>query len=144
MVHSIRIVQTGIATMLKRFFRSTSSTDFKTRSANRDSETDQQAILSVARAIDLALQGAEAERAGLKRRLDDVIANAALAGGNEIEEYQARPDARSQMLRKSDDEIRNGEERLRTLESNIAGFRLLRADLQRHFPDVKTDAPARH
>ncbi|MDB5563847.1 MAG: hypothetical protein JWP84_413 [Tardiphaga sp.] len=130
--------------MLKRFFRSTSSTDFKTRSANRDSETDQQAVFSVARAIDLALQGAETERAGLKRRLDDVIASAALAGGNEIEEYHARPDARSQMLHKSDDEIRNGEERLRTLESNIAGFRLLRADLQKHFPDVNTDPPARH
>ncbi|MEH2476382.1 hypothetical protein V1281_002448 [Nitrobacteraceae bacterium AZCC 2161] len=130
--------------MLKRFFRSTSSTDFKTRSANRDSETDQQAVLSVTRAIDLVLQGAEAERVGLKRRLDDVIASAALAGGNEIEEYQARPDARSQMLHKSDDEIRNGEERLRTLESHIARFRLLRADLQRHFPDMKIDPPARH
>ena len=122
--------------MLNRLFSPASSGIFKTRSADRDIATDAGAVLAIAKAIDLALEKAKAEHAGLKRRMEDVISRAAIVGGNEIEDDQTRSQSRSTLLHKNDIDIRAGEQRLRVIENNISHFEHLRTDIQGRFPGI--------
>jgi hypothetical protein len=110
---------------------------FQARSPGRDADTDNDAVRSVAAAIDQVLEKAEAERTGLKNRMDNVVSVAAIVGGNDIDDYLTRTDDRSQMLRESDAEIRRGHERLRVIDQNISHFRFLRTELQSRFPACK-------
>ena len=118
-----------------RLFRSPSDGGFKARSLKRDADTDRNAVKSVSDAINLALEQAEAERAGLKRRMDDVTSRAAVVGGNDADEFLTRTEDRSEMLRKSDDELKRAQERLSVIETNISHFRFLKAALRSRFPD---------
>jgi hypothetical protein len=118
-----------------RLFRSPSDSGFKARSLKRDADTDRNAVKSVADAINLALEQAEAERAGLKRRMDDVTSRAAVVGGNDADEFLTRTEDRSEMLRESDDELKRAQERLSVIETNISHFRFLKAALRSRFPD---------
>jgi len=127
----------GKTRMMRQLFRSRAKDGFQARSFERDANTDQQAVSSIALAIDLALEKAEAERAGLKRRLDDVISRAAIVGGNDIEDYLTRTEERSKMLSDSDAEIRRGQARLAFIEQNISHFKFLRTALQTRFPNSK-------
>ena len=52
--------------------------EFRARSAERDAETDRERLDFVLSALDSALSNAEAEQAGLTRRVDDVLARAAV------------------------------------------------------------------
>lgn len=122
--------------MLKRLFMPSHIGAFRTRSADRDLATDVAAVLAIAKAIDLALEASRAEHAGLRQRMDDVISRAAIVGGNEIEEHQTHSDSRSAMLRKSDVDIRYGEQRLIVIENNISHFEHLKTDLQIRFPNI--------
>jgi hypothetical protein len=123
--------------MISQLFRSRSKEGFQARSPERDADTDNEAVRLVASAIDLVLAKAEAERAGLKNRIDNVLSVAAIVGGNDIDDYLTRTEARSQMLKESDAEIRRGQNRLRVIEQNISHFKFLRAALQTRFPDCK-------
>jgi hypothetical protein len=127
----------GISLMIRQLFRSRSREGFQTRSTERDSNTDQEAVRSIAIALDTALQNADAERSGLKRRIDDVISRAAIVGGNDVDEYLTRTDDRAKMLSDSDAEIRRGQDRLNVLDQNISHFKFLRAALQTRFPGSK-------
>jgi hypothetical protein len=118
-----------------RFFRSDSNENFKARSLERDAESDSSAVGLVAGAINTALEKAVAEREGLKRRLDDVTARAAIVGGNDTDDYLTRSPEQAEMLRSSDAEIKRGHERLSKIEENIAHFRFLRTALRSRFPD---------
>ena len=118
-----------------RLFRSPSDSGFKARSLKRDADTDRNAVKSVSDAINLALEQADAERAGLKRRMDDVTSRAAVVGGNDADEFLTRTEDRSEMLRKSDDELKRAQERLSVIETNISHFRFLKAALRSRFPD---------
>jgi hypothetical protein len=120
-----------------RFFRSRSDGSFKARSFERDSDADSNAVKTIADAINLALRQAEAERAGLKKRMDDVIARAAVVGGNDTDEFVTRSEDRSEMLKKSDADIKRGQDRLTTIENNISHFRFLKTALQSRFSDSK-------
>jgi hypothetical protein len=122
---------------MMRLFRSRSDGSFKARSSERDSNGDSNAVKIVANAINLVLEQAEAERAGLKQRIDDVIARAALVGGNDADEFVTRSEDRSAMLRESDTDIKRGQDRLGTLETTISHFRFLKTALQSRFPDSK-------
>ena len=119
------------------FLRSSTDTEFKARIPERDAHTDRTAIKLVADALDQVLGQAESERAGLKARMDDVTARAAVVGGNDSDEFLTRPKDRSDMLRSSDADIKRGHERLRTVEQNIAHFLFLKTVLQSRFPDTK-------
>ncbi|MEO8318589.1 MAG: hypothetical protein ABI561_09745 [Bradyrhizobium sp.] len=121
-----------------RFFRSGSDAGFKARTPERDADTDRAAVKSVADAIKLVLERAESERTGLKARIDDVTARAAVVGGNDTDEFLTRSQDRSEMLRNSDADMKRGLERLGTIEQNISHFRFLRTVLQSRFPDSKT------
>jgi hypothetical protein len=127
----------GISRMIRQLFRSRSSAGFQARSSERDSNTDQETVKSIAAALDLALQKADAERTGLKRRIDDVISRAAIVGGNDVDDYLTRTDDRSKMLSESDAEIRRGQDRLNVLDQNVSHFKFLRAALQTRFPNSR-------
>jgi hypothetical protein len=120
-----------------RLFRSRPDGGFKARTRERDADNDSSAVKLVADAINLVLEQAENERTGLKKRMDDVIARAAVAGGNDTDEYLTRSDDLSEMLSNSDAEIKRGQERSITIEKNISHFRFLKTVLQSRFPNSK-------
>src|ERR1700716_4272896 len=64
--------------------------EFKARSADRDAEADSSRVSSILQAIEGALQAAEQEQAGLNRRVEDVLARAAVTMGNGTDEYLER------------------------------------------------------
>ena len=114
-----------------------SAETFRARSPQRDITADAEAVKSVLTAIDLVLESAEAERAGLKRRLDEVTSLAAIVAGNDLDDYLTRTADRSQMLHSSDVEIGLGEERLKVLDQNISHFKFLKTAVYTSFPDTK-------
>src|ERR1700716_657932 len=75
------------AKMFQLFLRARANSYFKARSASRDTETDQARVASIFRSIEDALEGVKAEHAGLKSRIDDMLARAAVTLGNESDEY---------------------------------------------------------
>src|SRR5436190_24051945 len=86
---------------------------FKARSAERDAESDRLRIGSIATAIEAALQAAEKEQAGLSRRVDDVLARAAVTLGNGTDEYLEREALDNHHQDLFDAEILNGQRRLK-------------------------------
>jgi len=122
------------------FRRSRSDGPFRTRAPGRDQELDDELVGQVAAAIDEALQKVEAQRDGLKRRLDDVIARAAIVGGNDLDDCLTRDEARSTLLAASDGEIARGQARLKTLDEQLAHFRFLKTALQTRFPGFRSAA----
>lgn len=110
------------------------SAPFRTRSPERDRQSDIAVVTSVAKAIDDALRAVEAERSGLARRIADVLSRAAVSVGNDVDEYVAREEADTSRLNAMDDEIRTGQERLKKLDDNIAQFEAIKAELMRRFP----------
>jgi hypothetical protein len=131
------ITKKGDIPMIRQLFRSRSNEAFQARSPERDTNTDNDAVRSVAAAIDLVLEKAGAERSGLTNRIDNVLSLAAIVGGNDIDDYLTRTEDRSSMLKESDAEIRRGQDRLRVIDQNISHFKFLKTALQTRFPDCK-------
>lgn len=131
------IMKKGDISMIRQLFRSRSKETFQARSPERDTNTDDDAVRSVAAAIDLVLEKAGAERSGLTNRIDNVLSLAAIVGGNDIDDYLTRTEDRLTMLKESDAEIRRGQDRLRVIEQNISHFKFLKTALQTRFPDCK-------
>jgi hypothetical protein len=123
--------------MIKQLFWFRPGDGFRTRSKERDADTDNEAIRSIASAIKTALNKAETERTGLRARMDSVLWRAAIVGGNDIDDYLTRTKDRSTMLSKSDAEIGRGEERLKVLDQNIVHVKFLKTAMQTRFPDLK-------
>ena len=121
--------------LINLFRRSGQDSPFRTRAPARDQDLDNQLVGQVASAIDEALQRVEAQRDGLKRRLDDVIARAAIVGGNDLDDFLSRDEARSTLLAASDGEIARGQARLKTLDEQLSHFKFLKAALQTRFPE---------
>jgi hypothetical protein len=110
---------------------------FKARSAERDAETDRARIGSIVAAIDAALQAAESEQSGLNRRVDDVLARAAVTFGNGTDEYLEREALDNHHQDLFDKEISNGQRRLKELATEISHFKFMRAAVLSRFPDFK-------
>ena len=123
---------------LQRFVRARLGVEeFRARSPERDSEVDQSRIGSIVAAIETALQSAQSEQAGLNRRVEDVLARAAVTIGSGTDEYLER-DARGNLHQDLfDSEIRNGQRRLNELTSEIAHFKFMKAAVMTRFPDYK-------
>ncbi len=122
--------------MFQRLFRARGRRDFKARSSSRDSETDQTRIAAIGDAIDDALQAAEAEQAGLRRRLDDVLARASVTLGNGSDEYVTREPLDSHHQDLFGNDIVNAERRLQELSAHIGHFRFLRSALTTRRADL--------
>ena len=115
---------------------------FKARSPERDAETDMARVGSIVTAIETALHAAENEQSGLSRRVDDVLARAAVTFGNGTDEYLERDALDNHHQDLFDAEILNGQRRLKELASEIAHFRFMKAAVLSRFPDYKTPAPS--
>lgn len=124
----------------QNFLRRVGVSEFRVRSADRDVETDQHRVGAIMAAIEDALQAAERERAGLGRRVDDVMARAAVTLGNGDDEYLHREPLDSHHQDLFDVEIVNGQKRLRELGTAIAHFRFVKAAMQSRFPDYRPQA----
>ena len=68
--------------MFGHSIKSWANSFFKTRSADRDAETDYSRVEPVFRSIGQALKAAEAEHSGLDNRMQDVLARASISLGN--------------------------------------------------------------
>jgi hypothetical protein len=115
---------------------------FKARSAGRDADTDMSRVSSILEAIEEALHSAELEQSGLGRRVEDVLARAAVTMGNNSDEYLEREPLDSHHQDLFSTEISNGQRRLRELATSISHFRFLKAAMLSRFPDFKPPAPA--
>jgi hypothetical protein len=113
---------------------------FKARSADRDSETDRLRDESILRAIDDALGGAEAEYAGLGKRIDDVLTQAALKLGNDGNDSVAPLAVRGQSTDLIEVDVLNSQRRLEDLSARIVHYKILKAALLSGLPDVKPTA----
>jgi hypothetical protein len=123
--------------MFQLFPRARANNSFKARSAGRDAETDHARVASVFRSIEDALSGARAEQVGLKSRIDDVLARAAVTQGNDSDEYLTRDPEGSHYQSLLNTEIANGQRRLNELEVTIGHFQFLKTALTTKFPDFK-------
>jgi hypothetical protein len=116
---------------------------FRARSAERDAETDLARVGSIVTAIETALLTAESEQSGLNRRVDDVLARAAVTLGNGTDEYLERDALDSYHQDLFGAEILNGQRRLKELATQISHFRSIKATLLSRFPDFKMPEPDR-
>ena len=115
---------------------------FKARSAERDAETDRQRIGSIVASIEGALEAAENEQAGLSRRVDDVLARAAVTFGNGTDEYLEREALDNHHQDLFTAEMLNGQRRLKELATEIAHFKFVKAAMLSRFPDYKASRPS--
>jgi len=111
---------------------------FRARSIDRDAETDRSRIGSILAAIEHALREAEQEQSGLSRRVEDVLARAAVTLGNGTDEYLDREALDSHHQDLFDAEIANGQRRLKELATEITHFKFLKAATLTRFPDHKS------
>jgi hypothetical protein len=110
---------------------------FKARSADRDAETDRSRVGSIITAIEAALRAAENEQSGLNRRVEDVLARAAVTIGNGTDEYLEREALDSRHHDLFSAEISNGQRRLKELSAAITHFKFLKAAVLSRFRDFE-------
>ena len=123
--------------MFQLFLKARANNYFKARSAGRDIETDHARATSIFRSIEDALEGAIAEQAGLKSRIDDALARSAVTLGNDSDEYLTRDPEDGHHQNLLGTEIANGQRRLNELETTIGHFQFLKTALTTRFPDPK-------
>ena len=111
--------------------------EFRARSPERDAATDQSRIEAIMFAIEDALQAAEREQSGLNRRVEDVLARAAVTLGNGDDEYLEREALDNHHQDLFDREIQNGQRRLKELASSIAHYNFIKAAVLCRFPDCR-------
>jgi hypothetical protein len=117
--------------MFQLLLRASANNYFKARSADRDTETDHARAASIFRSIEDALAGAKAEQAGLKSRIDDVLARAAVTLGNDSDEYLTRDPEDTKYQNLLGTEIANGQRRLNELGVTIVHYQFLKAAVSR-------------
>ncbi|MCG2631512.1 hypothetical protein L6654_33280 [Bradyrhizobium sp. WYCCWR 13023] len=113
---------------------------FRARSPERDADTDRARIEAIMVAIEDALHAAEREQSGLNRRVEDVLARAAVTIGNGDDEYLEREALDNYHHDLFDKEILNGQRRLKELSTSIAHFKFLKAAILSRFPDYRPAA----
>jgi hypothetical protein len=110
---------------------------FRARSPERDAETDRARIDSIMAAIETALHAAESEQSGLSRRVEDVLARAAVTFGNGTDEYLEREELDNHHQDLFTTEIANGQRRLKELATEIGHFKFMKAAVLSRFPNYK-------
>ncbi|TFV43235.1 hypothetical protein E4K65_33665 [Bradyrhizobium niftali] len=113
---------------------------FRARSPERDAETDRTRVEAIMTAIEEALHAAEREQSGLNRRVEDVLARAAVTFGNGDDEYLEREALDNHHQDLFDKEILNGQRRLKELGASIAQFKFLKAAILSRFPEYRPPA----
>jgi 5'-deoxynucleotidase YfbR-like HD superfamily hydrolase len=130
--------------MFQMLFRARSNNslqaDFRTRAAGRDAATDRARIAPIMTAIDVALQDAEKEQAGLNRRVDDALARAAVTLGNESDEYLEREPLNDYHQSLFSAQISNGQRRLAELGTMVSNLRFVKETMLARFPNLRSTA----
>lgn len=121
--------------MIQLFRRVRANNYFKTRSAGRNVETDHARVTSIFRSIEDALEGAKAEQAGLKSRIDNALARAAVTLGNDSDEYLTRDPTDDHYQNLLGTEIADGQRRLNELGMTISHIEFLKTAIVTRFPD---------
>jgi hypothetical protein len=122
--------------LLKHRFRP----EFRARSAARDAETDRARIEAVITAVEKALIAAELEHSGLTRRVEDVLARAAVTFGNGDDEYLDREPLDGYHHDLFDKEIQEGQRRLKELTASISHLKFLRSAAGSRFSEHLVNA----
>ena len=120
--------------MFQLFLKARTNNYFRMRSAGRDTETDLARAASIFRSIEDAREGAKAEQAGLKSRIDDALARSAVLG-NDSDEYLTRDPKDNHYQNLLGTEIADGQRRLNELEVTIRHIQFLKTALVTRFPD---------
>src|SRR5229473_6221412 len=123
--------------MFQLFLKARANNYFFVRNAARATETDRARATSILRSIEYALEGSKAEQAGLKSRIDDALARAAVTLGNDSDEYLTRDPEDNHYQNLLGTEIANGQRRLNELGVTIGHFQFLKTALVTRFPDFK-------
>ena len=113
---------------------------FRARSPDRDAETDRLRIEAVIAAIDDVLEDAQREQSGLNRRVEEVLARAAVTLGNGDDEHLDRDPLDSHHQDLFDNEIKNGQRRLSELEFSISHYKVVKTTLLNGFPNYQPPA----
>jgi hypothetical protein len=113
--------------------RSHAEKRFNARSSGRDAETDVLRLGAIETAIEQALQAATAEKEGLNRRIEDVLARVAVTLGNDSDEYLERDPVDSERQNMFSHQIAEGQRRLEKLSKDIEGFKILKNAFKREF-----------
>ena len=103
---------------------------------------DRSRVGSILKAIENALHEAEREQSGLSRRVEDVLARAAVTLGNGTDEYLERDPLDNHYQDLFSTEIANGQRRLKELATSITHFKFLKAATLSRFPDHKPASPS--
>lgn len=123
--------------MIMQLFRRQASDGFRTRSPDRDRQTDRATLGGVGKAIDEALAAMQGELDGLSRRLSDARERASLAVGNDYDEYLTREPAKLSGLQKYEAQMRQATERLKVLEEDLGHLKFVRATFYSRFSRMK-------
>jgi hypothetical protein len=109
---------------------------FKVRSSQRDKQTDQERVSSIANAINAAIASAEKERSALNIRMNDAQDLAALAAGNDSDEYLTREPKDTLRIAGYEQQLIAGHKRIEELSTHIASLNALRDLCCSRFPDL--------
>jgi len=135
--------QLFLRTRVHNFLRSDSDRrEFRTRSADRDAETDRARIASIMVALQKVLDDAEKEKVTLGRRVDDALARAAVTLGNDTDEYLDRDPRDDYHQSLFNLEISNGERRLRELATMISHLKFIKSAILTRFSDPLPPLPS--
>ena len=108
---------------------------FQVRSSQRDKQTDRERISSVVSAIDAAIGSAENERSSLTLRVENARDLAALAAGNDSDEYLSREPEDTKRIAGYEQQLIAGYKRIAELDAHIASLNAVREVCQSRFPD---------
>ena len=133
--------QSFLPARVHEYVRTFGDRGFRARSAERDAETDRARANSILDAIEQALSAAEREHSGLSRRVEDVLARAAVTVGNGADEYLERDAIDSHHQALFSTEISNGQRRLEQLATEITHFKFLRAAALSRFSNLRPPTP---
>lgn len=109
---------------------------FKSRSIERDLETDSGRISAIMAVIDKALDEAQGEKAGLNQRVDEALARAAVTLGNAADEYLEREPLDNYHQDLFSSEISNGERRSAELVALIEYLGSIKSEISTRYPHL--------
>jgi aspartate oxidase len=114
---------------------------FRFRSGSRDQKSDSARISSVRTAIQLSIKSAESELAGLSRRLQQAMAEAAAAYESADEEYSARDSAQEKCIAAAESRLVAAQQRSTSLGQHITKLRELEELLTSKFREDAAQLP---
>jgi hypothetical protein len=107
---------------------------FRVRASERDTQTDQERVSGVLRAINAAIASAEKERTALGLRVKDAQDLGGLAAGNNSDEYLTREPKDTRRIAGYEQQLIAGHKRVDELNTHIAGLNAVRETCLARFP----------